>query len=501
MVSAPELRNCDLHTSDREEPGGSNLLLLGIVVIGLAAVGVRAAFLNHPMRYDESYNYLNFVARGPAYIATNYLPNNHILHTHAAWLSVKLAGNSPMALRLPAFLAGVLLVPATAWLAWMCSRRAGVVVAAALGVSGSSALIEYSANARGYSLLTLCTVLATCLLYRAMERPEQLRRWGLWGALCAAGFYTVPIMVLPVAGMLMLVLIRILSTNDPADRKSCLSGMVVGAGTFAAMGAGVYAPILFSGGTKPLSESGEMAYRILGDQIGSPIAMLTLLFDLWMRHLSVFMVGFVVVAVAACLFATMRTKDLRRTGLVLVVAVPILLALVARAPMPARTWLFALPIVWVIAALGFDDLLQWIRRKPVGYLTASILPLAGGVGLAAAFVTVAHAPSLCAEPGGLVLVEPALKECQDFGIDRCALIAPYTPATDYYRFIGNIPASSPALATASRVYIVTNSTRSLDELWSPAREGFTSFDRPVPLWTRPDGALYVADRVERNVLR
>ena len=58
------------------------------VLIALVALGVRVHFLlSHPMRYDESYNYLEIASKSPFHAATHYLPNNHILHTLFVWAS------------------------------------------------------------------------------------------------------------------------------------------------------------------------------------------------------------------------------------------------------------------------------------------------------------------------------------------------------------------------------------------------------------------------------
>ena len=68
------------------------------------------AYLNDllPLRYDEATTYNNFVSK-PLYVAlANYAtPNNHLLHTFLAKVSVGLAGNEPWAIRLPALLAGI----------------------------------------------------------------------------------------------------------------------------------------------------------------------------------------------------------------------------------------------------------------------------------------------------------------------------------------------------------------------------------------------------------
>src|SRR6185436_2742479 len=80
----------------------------------VAAVAIRVAYLDVPMRYDEATTYDNFVSK-PLWVAlANYAtPNNHLLNTFLAKVSVGVFGNEPWAVRLPALVAGIALVPAT----------------------------------------------------------------------------------------------------------------------------------------------------------------------------------------------------------------------------------------------------------------------------------------------------------------------------------------------------------------------------------------------------
>lgn len=474
--------------------------LIGLITA--MAIVVRLRHINHPMRYDESYNYLNFVVRGPAYIATHYLPNNHVLHTLGVWFSMKVVGNAPAALRIPAFLAGVLIVPATALLAWRVSRRVPVVIFAALAVCGSSALVEYSTSARGYSLLTLCTVVAVALFHWACDRPGQWRRWVAWGVVGAAGFYTVPIMILPLAGMVVFGAMAMVGASKMSERGFLIRGVVLGCVVFVVAGLFAYAPVMVTGGMSPVRESGDMAFRILGEQITSRFGMLSTMSAMWTRHASALLVAPAVMGIAVSALFAIRNKDRSRLLLLFPILIPILLAMLVHAPMPARTWLFALPFAWILAAQGLDDLgrignSDFIRRA-LGPIACTLT----GIALFSTLIATANARSLCSEPGGLVLVERGLKECAAFGEERCAFLAPYSPATAYYKSVlGVTPVSDPASPLAERVYIATSAAKRLEDVWNPMDAGFGFFGRPVPIWECPEGGLYVADRVDRNVLR
>ena len=96
-----------------------------LALVLLAGVVVRAVYLDGPMRYDEATTYDNYVSK-PLYVSlANYsTPNNHLLNTALAAVSVTIGGSGPAAVRAPAFVAGVLVVVAAFAAAWRrCSPR------------------------------------------------------------------------------------------------------------------------------------------------------------------------------------------------------------------------------------------------------------------------------------------------------------------------------------------------------------------------------------------
>jgi hypothetical protein len=116
----------------------------GVAVALLALVGLvlRLAFLQQPMRYDEALSFNEFASR-PLYYALSFYPepNNHLLNTLLVHLLYAVLGSDPWVLRVPALVAGVLLVPATYTLGRMLATREAALLAAGL-VAASSYLVE-----------------------------------------------------------------------------------------------------------------------------------------------------------------------------------------------------------------------------------------------------------------------------------------------------------------------------------------------------------------------
>ncbi len=488
------LRACDdMFAADRARQETTRWIIAGVIGLTLLGAAVRWRFLDQPMRYDEAYNYLNYSSRSPGYIVTHYVPNNHVLHTLMVSAVRRVLGSSPPALRLPAFLAGVLLIPATAWLGWVLSRRRDVTLLSALGVCVSSALIEYSSNSRGYSLLTLFAVIATVLTLQLMATPSRRRLWVAWGVVGALGAFAVPVMLLIVSGLTVALLIAAFFSRR--EKEKLFRGLFIGLAVCALLTVGLYSPILLSEGLDKLSGTRQMAEGILATQIPTLGNMLQSTWQLWIRDAAIAGPVVLVVGCAALLLLSMRQLTPERVVPLVAGVVALAIAGILGLPLPARTWLMLLPLLLVSAVAGVctlssaaDGYRRSFRSGVVTVLLAIVVSFP--------LFTVLRRPFLCAEPNGLVEVEPALDECHAYGSKRCALIARYTPATAYYLRQKGIDALPPPTSPATeRVFIVADGNRSLEQLWHNGVDGFEAYASPQVSRQLSECTLYLAERL------
>src|SRR5919109_2597730 len=132
-------------------------MILGVIT--LIGFCLRIIDLNQSIAYDEAYTFIHFASRPFKHILADYsAPNNHIFHTILVGFAYRLFGGEPWALRLPAFLAGILMTPAM----YITARRffSPYQSLAAAGLMAVIPLfISYSVNGRGYSLLVLLALL------------------------------------------------------------------------------------------------------------------------------------------------------------------------------------------------------------------------------------------------------------------------------------------------------------------------------------------------------
>lgn len=356
--------------------GDSPLHLGALAAVALIALAVRIEFLFQPMRYDESVSFVHYSSE-PWYIAViNYTaPNNHVFHSLLVHVSTLVLGGEPWAIRLPALLAGVLLVPASYLAARVLYGKHAALVAAGL-VASSSSLVEYSTNARGYTLLALVFVLLVALAAR-LSVSANPAEWLAFALLSAIGFYTVPVMLYGF-GAVVVWLGLSLWTRERSLVARRLVPAVLATGLLTLL---LYAPILASSGLDAL----------VANEFVRPLPWSTFTSELpdsldavarqWHRDIPL---PLALVLSAAFLTAIVFHGRLSRFPLAPALAALLWIApvLVVQRVVPfERVWLFLLPLYLMTAAAGAVFALRPLAARVGG---EGVLSAAFAIGLAGA---------------------------------------------------------------------------------------------------------------------
>lgn len=173
-------------------------VLLSLLAILVLSFLMRISLIYRPMGHDEAYTAVVFAFKPLANGLSDYhFPNNHVFHTLLVHLSYKLFGPVEWAVRLPAFIASVLLAPsgfilAKRWYGEYVAWLSGILIAVLPDT------IHYAVNARGYSLMALFTLLTFILALYARQQKNKAA-WFLSVITGGLGFYTLPIMAYPLA--------------------------------------------------------------------------------------------------------------------------------------------------------------------------------------------------------------------------------------------------------------------------------------------------------------
>lgn len=401
-----------------QERTSRRLYGLGLAAVTLAAAVLRILRLDGPMRYDEAFTYLAYAQGGLRDCFVYSAPNNHVLHTLLVYVSTTFGGIGPTAVRAPALLAGVALVPVGAELARrLGGRRIAGLIAAGL-IATSSILIEYSANGRGYTMLCLASVVLVILSRDLVRAPRRSELWGLWALVAAAGAWTIPVMLYPLglcaAGMIAQAW---LTRPDEREAKSMARGrfaarLGVALTATAVLTLLMYAPVLVVSGT------GEL----FGNRFVAPKSMCVVLAELpaaagealshWLRDTSIL---WWISIIAGLVAAGVEGVRQRRVWRLLPLWSPALLALAALAhrvvPFP-RVWLFLLPILLAIAADGLAGLATRFRPRRAPWLApAAVAALVLVATCHSAWRTHERAHLISEEPHTLVDAKTVVLDC------------------------------------------------------------------------------------------
>jgi hypothetical protein len=154
-----------------------------------------------PITHDESSTYINFSGRGLIYSMGYYsATNNHVLNSMLAFFTCKIPVKDTLALRIPAFLAGIGAI-IVLWFFLRNHFRSHVLSIFVWGIyCNMFFLTDYGVMARGYSFILLFFIVSYYSVLRI--QPYKLgnnlvdilnHRWFCVFILSSiAGFYTIP---------------------------------------------------------------------------------------------------------------------------------------------------------------------------------------------------------------------------------------------------------------------------------------------------------------------
>ncbi|MBL0044924.1 MAG: glycosyltransferase family 39 protein [Flavobacteriales bacterium] len=165
-----------------------------VLLVILVGAALRISQLALPLTYDEAVTCAVYATRSFGFIFSDYTsPANHFLHTALVKCSVAVFGFHRWSLRLPALIAGLLVMPLFYVFVRVMFNRYIALMALSF-VAASGALISYSALARGYSL-TWLFMMCALLAGRHFAKRNNWVSALMVAVFCAFGMWVVPSMV------------------------------------------------------------------------------------------------------------------------------------------------------------------------------------------------------------------------------------------------------------------------------------------------------------------
>ena len=462
---------------------------LALLTATLLGIGIRAFFMAQPMRLDEAYTFLYYLNQGRDPFYYN-VPNNHVFHTLLAKLAVLIGGAAPAVIRLPAFAAGVLCIPAIYFVCKRFNPQAGLL--AALGMAVFPYMILYSTMARGYSLIMLFTLLLTLAGQRYLDQPSRMR-CVMIAVLSALGLWTIPTMMFPLAGLYLWLTLMILiqARNLVALLRNFLLPTL---GLTALLTVIFYIPVVIaSHGSETLFSTQYVNARPWNDFLTHIAPHLRQIFTDFFRDVptAAKYLGFLLAGIG--LFAAVRRRAWSALLLLPCILLGALVIFFAKQAIPfVRTWIYLIPFFLLFADLGYSALTEKLQSTP--RLTLAAVLLAGGL-IYAGSLAATDAISRYADTGSFPEAQTVARTMKPLltGNEFIAVMDTANFPLYYYLCIEGAPPQKPDLdpKTVRRYFVVQNSWYPLSNLTTqPVEQIFAFGDAAVYTSISPNERIW-----------
>lgn len=374
------------------EPSETRGMWGDLALLSAAAILLRLPWLaSRPISCDEAYTISHYgIPRMMTALCSYAVPNNHVFHSVLVNIARRLFGIEPWAMRLPALVAGVFLVPLVYLL---CRRLAGRLQGffTAGIVAISAPMIFFSTNARGYTLHLLLLTGAVLLALAILRHP---RRWGLASlgfiALNGLALWTLPTHLLAFGGLGVWMALEtcLRSTTIREALKSLLHLFLLGVASVF-LGLLLYLPVVLTDGQGFRAIFGNQFVQSLEPSVW--FSALSWAVPGWFRYLHGDLPSIVVwvlnallvIGIASPFLPWGRTPREARVSLFAILfLVAFLLSAMQFLIPPERSFLFLLPFYWLAVASGGAFLVgltlrgrrlpEWLSLGATGAIVAII---------------------------------------------------------------------------------------------------------------------------------
>ncbi|UCC91517.1 MAG: glycosyltransferase family 39 protein [Candidatus Aenigmatarchaeota archaeon] len=335
------------------------LHVLLFVIILILSIGFRLVYLDQPMKHDEAATFNNFASKSMFQISVDYYSsNNHIFHSIFVHLSYLLFGKDEIFIRFPAFIFGILSILSIYFLARKILDR-NVALLSMLLLSVSQFFINYSSEARGYTLAVFLSILTVYFIFEALK-TEKLKFWLISAVLVSLTMYTIPSMFyffLGISVWVIFVKAKKLSRNQKFKNPLLfllLSGFITTV---------LYMPILIFTGINlisPLSNIYVSPFIVTFDEFitKSPLYAIETI-----ETFSLGITSYVFLVVFVLLGYYFLYKEKSYDKLILFLSLPIItiLAIIIQMVLPPiRIFIFLLPFFCMLVAKGILNLVDFV---------------------------------------------------------------------------------------------------------------------------------------------
>lgn len=329
-------------------------LVLAIVLVGIA---LRGWMLTLPITADEAFMWAHYATRPVGEIIGDLShPQNHVLHTLLVKWSTLLLGPGIIALRLPAFLAGVFTMPLFyLFVRAMFNRYIAVMTLALVAASGG--LIELGTVASGHAITWFFFVTALVFGRYFHKTNDPMAAFGM-GACLALGMWAGPSGLYPALMVLLWSLLHLLTRHSDTLQVR-MRHWFLALGTALGLVLVLFAPIINNHGILQVVHHDSLPdmqwKKFSRTHVEGAMALWFHLVDMGSRWFAV--VGLAGLVVAAYISGKYRAMAL---AMLVGAVLPVLLILYVPGP---EAWSYTLYIMHISTAIVLFYLLKFLQEK------------------------------------------------------------------------------------------------------------------------------------------
>jgi len=346
--------------------------LLSFCLIFIIGIFLRIYYLFAPIRIDEAGVFMLLGSKSLIVSLFSYpFPGHHVFYTIMVNILHNILGDDVWVMRLPALFAGILLIPATYFLFRALSNNFAALLSSTM-VAVSSPLIEYSTNARGYTIVEFIFVILLLLIYYLSEN-RNIFGWSIFVLLSAIGFYTITIFLIPFGILISWYILLIINDSNKYNYLKDIGLAVIITGLLTSM---LYLPIIIVNGSSVVLSNEYVQSMPLLLFIKGLSPMVSSAWASWNQNVQpmiIYLVGFgFIIFISTIKYAN---KELRALLISTVLYIIILLFIKRVNPGP-RIWLFLIPIYFGLACTGLSYVIEkinWHRLALTIFISIALL--------------------------------------------------------------------------------------------------------------------------------
>jgi len=171
------------------------IFLYSTIIIGIS---FRIYNLQLPITWDAAYTYLNFLDEGISEIFNYKTPNNHQFYSIITKLIINILNDNIYTLRLAAIFFGSINLILIFFIVKYISKKSMGVISSLL-MSTLPIIIHYDSVARGYSIITTCSLLLLLFAFKFIK-TNSLKVFIPMIFISAIGIFTLPTFIFPFFG-------------------------------------------------------------------------------------------------------------------------------------------------------------------------------------------------------------------------------------------------------------------------------------------------------------